>query len=67
VSRATAWAAVCAAPLDCGSDRAGTEPRRERPRPKRAKPAPRAAPGSFTSRFRESSAEPDLSRLRVRS
>jgi hypothetical protein len=41
-------------PLDGGSDSAGTEPRRERPRQKPAKPAPRAPTGSFTSRFRVS-------------
>ena len=43
-------------PLNSGSVSVGTEPRRERPRSKCAKPYPRAATGSFTSRFRMSSA-----------
>ena len=41
-------------PLDCGSVSAGTEPRRERPHLPPRSVTPRAAQGSFTSRFRVS-------------
>jgi hypothetical protein len=55
MSRATArapWGRRSMPPLDCGSVSAGTEPRRERPHLSPRSVTPRAAQGSFTSRFR---------------
>jgi len=51
MSRAMGWGGGFCRPCDSGSDSAGTEPRRERPRLGRAFPAPRPVKGSFTSRF----------------
>ena len=56
MSRATKRGGGFCRPVNSGSVSSGTEPRRERPRSNRAKPFPRAATGSFTSRFRMSTA-----------
>ena len=47
-------------PLDSGSVSAGTEPRRERPCHPPRSVTPRAAQGSFTSRFRVSGSEREV-------
>lgn len=63
VSRATGDGAVgrrSVPPLDCGSVSAGTEPRRERPAPRPGSVTPRAAQGSFTSRFRLSGSQREM-------
>lgn len=51
VGRVSNGAAFCAAPVIVGVS-GGTEPRRQHPPPRRARAAPGAPKGSFTSRFR---------------
>ena len=58
--RDATWGGVLCRPCHVGSVSAGTEPRRERPRLPPRSVTPRAAQGSFTSRFRVSGSEREV-------